>query len=187
MNTPKITRWNLDPAHSSAEFAVRHMMIATVRGHFGDISGTMELNEEDPAASKVDVTIDVSSIDTRQEQRDTHLRSADFFDVQNFPTMRFVSKRVDGNPSGAFKIIGDLTIRGATNEIVLDAESTGLVKDPWGNTRTGFAAKGKLNRSDFGLTWNQVLEAGGFAVSNEVKLAIDAEFVQATAEAAEAA
>ena len=186
-NTTKVTTWTVDGAHAEVGFSVRHLMISTVRGRFGGISGTVTFDETKPAASKVDVTIDVSTIDTRQEQRDGHLRSPDFFDVANHPTMRFVSKRVDGNLDGEFKVVGDLTIRGTTREVTLDVTAEGRGKDPWGNLRAGFSAKGKINRSEFGLTWNQALEAGGVAVSDEVKLLIDVELIRQNAEVSAAA
>ncbi|HEY9229513.1 MAG TPA: YceI family protein, partial [Gemmatimonadaceae bacterium] len=149
------TTWTLDPTHAEVGFSVRHLMISTVRGRFGGVSGTITVDEGDPKSAKVDVTIDVNSIDTRQEQRDGHLRSPDFFDVANFPTMRFVSKRVDGDTNGDFKLIGDLTIRGVTREVALDVSNEGRGSDPWGNYRAGFSAKGSIRRGDFGLTWNQ--------------------------------
>lgn len=179
--------WTVDPAHAEVGFSVRHLMISTVRGRFGAVNGTVTLDEANPSASKVDVTIDVTSIDTRQEQRDAHLRSPDFFDVENFPTMHFVSKKVVGNVTEEFKLIGDLTIRGVTKEVTLDVTAEGRGKDPWGNERAGFSAKGKITRSEFGLTWNQMLEAGGVAVSDEVKLAIDAEVVRQKADVSIAA
>lgn len=179
--------WTVDATHAEVGFSVRHLMISTVRGRFGAVNGTVTLDEVNPKASKVDVTIDVTSIDTRQEQRDAHLRSPDFFDVANFPTMHFVSKRIVGDVTDEFKVIGDLTIRGITKEVTLEAKAEGRGMDPWGNERMGFSAKGKITRSEFGLTWNQVLEAGGVAVSDDVKLAIDAEIVRQKADASVAA
>lgn len=178
MTTTNTTTWAIDASHAEVGFSVRHLMISTVRGRFGGISGTVTLDESNPNASKVDVSIDVSTIDTRQEQRDAHLRSADFFDVANYPTMHFVSKRIDGDVTDEFKVIGDLTIRGVTREVTLDVKAEGRGKDPWGGERAGFSAKGKLNRADFGLTWNQALEAGGVVVGDEVKLTIDAEVIK---------
>jgi polyisoprenoid-binding protein YceI len=153
-------------------------MIATVRGRFGAVIGTVELDEARSSAAKIDVTVDVASIDTRQEQRDNHLRSPDFFDAAQFPTMHFTSKRIEGDISDEFRVIGDLTIRGVTHEVALDVTAEGRVRDPWGNDRAGFSAKGKISRGAFGLTWNQVLEAGGVAVGDEVKLSIDVELVK---------
>jgi polyisoprenoid-binding protein YceI len=180
-NTTKST-WTIDAAHAEVGFAVRHLMISTVRGRFGALNGTVTLDETNPKGSKVDVTIDVTSIDTRQEQRDAHLRSPDFFDAANFPTMHFVSKKVVGDVTDEFQLIGDLTIRGVTKEVTLDVKAEGRGMDPWGNERAGFSAKGKISRGEFGLTWNQVLEAGGVTVSDEVKLAIDAEIVRQKAD-----
>ena len=178
------TKWQLDPAHSNVEFAVKHLMIATVRGRFAAVNGTLEVDEKNPTNAKVDVTIAVASIDTRQEQRDAHLRSGDFFDAERFPTMHFVSKRVDGDPRGEFKVVGDLTIRDVTREITLNVTSEGLGKDPWGGYRAGFSATGKVDRREYGLTWNQTLETGGIVVGDEIKLTVDAEFVQQAAQAA---
>ncbi len=172
--------WQIDPAHSHVEFAVRHLMISTVKGRFGDVSGTLEVNPADPAKSVVDVTINVTSIDTREAQRDTHLRSADFFDVERFPTMRFKSTRISGDGDD-FKVIGDLTIRDITREVTLEVTSEGQGKDPWGNERAGYSAKGKINRADFGLTWNQALETGGVLVGNEIKISIDVEVIKQAA------
>jgi polyisoprenoid-binding protein YceI len=170
--------WTIDPTHAELAFAVRHLMLATVRGRFGAVSGTVTVDESDLKATKVDVTVDVGSIDTRQEMRDNHLRSADFFDAANHPTMHFVSKRIEGDPTGSFRLIGDLTIRGTTQEITLDVTAEGRAKDPWGNDRAGFSATGKLSREAFGLKWNQALEAGGVAVGDEVKLTLDFEIVR---------
>lgn len=172
-----VTTWAVDPTHAEVAFAVKHLMIATVRGRFGALSGTVTIDEAQPSNSKVDVTVDVTSIDTRQEMRDNHLRSADFLDVENHPTMHFVSKRVEGDINGKFKVAGDLTIRGTTREITLDVVNEGRVLDPWGGTRIGITATGKLNRSDYGLTWNVALEAGGVTVGEEVKISIEAELV----------
>lgn len=180
MNTfvtaPSQTRWALDPAHSSVEFAVRHLMIATVKGRFADVQGTVVLDSDDPTRSKVDVTIGAASIDTRMPQRDDHLRSADFFDVEHFPTLTFKSRTVTVNGED-LKVVGDLTIRGVSREVVLDVTSQGRQADPWGGLRAGFEARARIKRSDFGLTWNQALEAGGVAVGDEVKITIDAELI----------
>jgi polyisoprenoid-binding protein YceI len=176
------TTWTIDPAHAEIGFAVRHLMIATVRGRFGAVSGTVTVDEQNPRNSRVDVTVDVNSIDTRQEMRDNHLRSPDFFDVEKYPTMRFVSKRVEGDVRGEFRVVGDLTIRGVTREVTLTASLEGQTKDPWGNERAGFSASGKINRREFGLNWNQALETGGVMVGDEVKLTIDVELVHQAAE-----
>jgi polyisoprenoid-binding protein YceI len=187
MSNANITTWNVDPTHAELAFAVRHLMLSTVRGRFGAVTGTVQVDETNPANSKIDVTIDVASIDTRQEMRDNHLRSADFFDVENHPKLHFVSKKIEGDTTGEFHVVGDLSIRGTTREIKLEASLQGRAMDPWGNDRAGFEAKGKLSRADFGLTWNQALEAGGVAVGDEVKITIDVELVKAPTEAPVAA
>jgi polyisoprenoid-binding protein YceI len=169
--------WTVDPMHAEVGFAVRHLMISTVRGRFGRVAGTVQLDEQRPENAKIDVEIDVTSIDTRQDQRDGHLRSPDFFDAEHHPTMHFASTGIEGDVSGDFTITGDLTIRGNTRPVTLQASAEGRGRDPWGNDRAGFSATGKLNRSDFGLTWNQVLEAGGVTVGDEVKLSIDVELI----------
>jgi polyisoprenoid-binding protein YceI len=171
------TTWSIDAAHSSVEFAVKHLMISTVRGRFPDLTGTVQLDSEHPNNSTIDVAVNVASIDTRQEQRDEHLRSADFFDVANFPALTFKSTRVrrDGDD---FQIDGELTIRGVTRPVTLHATEEGRTRDPWGGERIGYSATTKINRRDFGLTWNQVLEAGGFAVGDEVKITVDVELVK---------
>jgi polyisoprenoid-binding protein YceI len=176
-----VTTWTIDPVHSGVEFAVKHLMIANVKGHFTDVSGTLSGDIDSPENFSLDVKIGVASIDTRQEQRDAHLRSPDFFDAENFPTIEFKGKRVEGDVSDEFKLYGDLTIRGTTREIALDVTNEGAAKDPWGGSRMGFSAKGKFDRRDFGLTWNQALEAGGVAVSHDVKISIDAEFTAVAA------
>ena len=175
---PETTTWQLDASHSSIGFSVKHLMIATVKGSFGKYEASFRGDEQDLAKASVTATIDTASIDTSNEQRDGHLRSADFFDTEKYPTITFTGKRIEGNPFGDFKIIGDLTIHGVTKEIALDATFEGRAKDPWGNSRLGYAAKGKINRSDFGLNWNQALEAGGVLVSEEVKISIEASFVR---------
>lgn len=182
-----LTTWTVDPAHAEIGFAVRHLMISTVRGRFGAVSGTVTVDEQNPHNSKVDVTVDIGSIDTRQEMRDNHLRSADFFDVEKYPTMHFVSKRIEGDLKGEFRVLGELTIRGITRDVTLNATLEGRTKDPWGNERAGFSASGKINRHDFGLNWNQALETGGVMVGDEVKLTIDVELVHQAAEKAAAA
>lgn len=172
------TRWQIDPAHSAAEFAVRHLMISTVKGRFADVKGTVSVDGANSSNVDVDVTIAVASIDTREAKRDAHLRSADFFDAEKYPTITFKSKRADGDMDGDFKLIGDLTVHGVTREVTLNAESSGSVKDPWGGERSGFAATTKVNRKDFGLTWNVALEAGGVMVSDDVKISIEVELVK---------
>jgi polyisoprenoid-binding protein YceI len=169
------TVWTVDPAHAELAFSVRHLMINNVRGRFGKVEGTVIADNANLNDSKIDVTIDVNSIDTRQEMRDNHLRSADFFDAANHPTMHFVSKRIIGDVTKDFQIVGDLTIRGTTREIELKARLEGRGKDPWGNERAGFSLTGSLDRHDYGLNWNTALEAGGVTVGAEVKITIDVE------------
>jgi polyisoprenoid-binding protein YceI len=178
--------WHIDPAHTNAQFAVRHLMISTVRGRFGAVSGTVTIDPSNPARSTADITIDVNSIDTREPQRDAHLKSADFFDVARWPTMTFRGRRVEGDPKKKFRLIGDLTIKDVTREVVLEAESQGQGPDPWGNYRAGFEAEARLDRRDFGLLWNQVLETGGFVVGDEVKITIDVELIRKAEQAAAA-
>lgn len=172
------TTWTIDGAHSAAEFAVRHLMISTVKGHFSKVSGTVLTDEAHPDRPVVDITIDAASIDTREPKRDAHLRSADFLEVEKFPTITFKAKMVKGSTDGEFTLPGDLTIRGVTRPVVLKVESSGRVNDPWGGERAGFAATTKINRKDFGLTWNVALEAGGVMVSDEVKISIEVELVK---------
>jgi polyisoprenoid-binding protein YceI len=174
----ELVTWNVDPAHSHIEFAIRHLMISTVKGRFTDVKGTVKSDDLDPAKGDVDITIDVASIDTREAQRDAHLRSADFFNADKFPTITFKSRRIQNRNGDSFKLVGDLTIRGVTREVVLDVTSEGRAKDPWGGERAGFTASGKINRSDFGLTWNQALETGGVLVGDDVKISIDVELIK---------
>jgi len=173
-----LTTWSIDPAHSHVEFAVRHLMISTVKGRFTDVSGAVRSHDADPAKGDVDIKIGIASIDTRESQRDAHLRSGDFFDAEKFPTITFKSRRIDDVKGEIFKIVGDLTIHGVTREVVLDVTSEGRGKDPWGGERAGFSATTKIKRSDFGLTWNQLLETGGVAVGDDVKISIDVELVK---------
>lgn len=176
--TQTTTRWNIDPAHSEIGFAAKHMMISTVRGRFSEISGYIEFEEGAPEDSKIDVEIDVASVDTRQEPRDEHLRSADFFDAENHPVMKFVSTKVDKVKGNEYKVTGDLTIRGTTKPVTLDATFEGVHPDPWGGTRAGFTATGKINRHDFGLNWNAAIEAGGVVVGPEIKIQLEVEAVK---------
>ncbi|MBR9990090.1 MAG: YceI family protein [Gemmatimonadetes bacterium] len=171
--------WRIDADHTQVWFSVRHMMFATVKGQFPAVSGELKLDEKDPAQSVIDVQLDASKVDTHNEQRDTHLRSGDFFDVENHPELTFVSTRVDALGGSKYRITGDLTIRGNTREVVLDAEETGRGKDPWGQEKIGFTASTSINRKDYGLTWNQALEAGGVLVSDEVKISIDGQAIRA--------
>ena len=179
--------WQIDAAHTNVEFAVKHLMISNVKGRFGDVNGTLSGSLEDPADFALDVTIDTQSIDTRQAQRDAHLRSPDFFDVENFPTIKFVGKSITGDVTGEFTLVGELTIRDVTREIALDVTNEGSLTDPWGNARIGFSAKTRIDRKDFGLQWNQALEAGGFVVGDEIKISVDVELTAVAAESTAAA
>jgi len=171
--------WTIDPDHSSVGFKVRHLMVSNVRGNFEKYSGLVDLDDKDITKSKVDVTIDPNSINTNVQKRDEHLRSADFFDVARYPSMTFVSKKWSHGAKGALKVTGDLTIHGVTREVVLDvAPFSKESKDPWGNTRTGTSASTKINRKDFGLTWNKSMEAGGVLVGDEVDISIDVEMIR---------
>ena len=175
-----ITTWNIDPAHSVAEFKVKHMMISNVKGRFSKVSGVLFFDETDLANSRVEVTIEAASIQTGEEQRDAHLRSADFFDVERFPTLNFKSKGVHIVRDGELSVEGELTIHGVTRKISFAVEGpTPPSKDPWGNTRVAISASTKINRKDFGLTWNAALETGGILVGEEVTINIDAQFVKA--------
>lgn len=177
------TSWQIDPAHTSVEFGVRHLMISTVKGRFGDIAGTVTLDANDVASPFIDVTLQTASIDTRQEQRDAHLRSPDFFDVEKWPVINFRSTGIVGDTDSEFQVMGDLTIKGVTREIILEVTREGQGSDPWGNFRAAFSAKGKIDRRDFGLTYNQVLETGGVVVGEEIKIAVEVEFTAAPNEA----
>ena len=173
------TQWQIDPAHSAAHFSVRHLMISNVRGEFGKVSGNVVLDLSDPAKSTVEVSVDTTSIDTREPQRDEHLRSADFFDVANHPAITFRSKKITAAGADHFKLTGDLTIRGVTGSVTFDVEGPApAVKDPWGNVRTGVSATAKINRKDFGLVWNALTEAGGVVVGDEVSITFEAELIQ---------
>jgi polyisoprenoid-binding protein YceI len=172
------TTWNIDNSHTLVEFSVRHLMISTVKGRFGEVSGKVVAHDADPAQAQIDVTINAASIDTREPQRDAHLRSADFFDAENFPTLTFRSTRIEKASGDDLKVTGDLTIRGTTREVVLDVTSEGRVKDPWGGERAGYSATTKIKRSDYGLTWNVALEAGGVVVGDDIKIALEVELVK---------
>jgi polyisoprenoid-binding protein YceI len=175
---PARTTWSIDPAHTNVEFAVRHLMITTVKGRFTAVEGTAVLDEANPAASTVEITVQVASIDTREPQRDAHLRSADFFDAEKYPTLTFRSSGVQEATADGFTLTGDLTLHGVTRPVTLDVLQEGRARDPWGGERAGYAATTRIKRSDFGLTWNQLLETGGLAVSDEVKISLDVELVK---------
>lgn len=179
------TRWEIDASHSRASFSIRHFMISNVRGEFPKVSGVVMLDDKDPTKSTVEAVIDASSINTNEADRDKHLKSPDFFDVANHPTITFKSKKVTKAGKNKYKVLGDLTIKGVTKEATLDVEDlTEPVKDPWGNTKRGAAATTKINRQDYGLKWNVALEKGGLAVGDEVKITLDVELVQKDAAAA---
>jgi len=184
MTTKNTGTYTIDPTHSNVEFAVKHMMITTVKGRFGDVKGTVEIPET--GEPKADVTIGVASIDTRVEARDNHLRSPDFFNVEQYPEMRFVSTKAQKTDDG-YKLTGDLSLHGVTRAVTLNVVEEGAGVDPWGNQKIAFSATGKFNRSDFGLNWNAALETGGVLVSDEVKLSIDAQLVKQQAKAEKAA
>jgi polyisoprenoid-binding protein YceI len=177
----------VDIAHSEIGFTVRHMMFAKVRGHFGKWTSTLVYDPADPTKSNVTAQIDAASIDTGEAQRDGHLRTADFLNTEKFPAITFKSKRVERAGEGRYKVIGDLTIRDATHEVTLDVEQTGSGKDPWGNSRIGFQAKTAINRSQWGLVWNQVLEAGAVLVSDRVDIEVEAQVIVAAAKTSAAA
>jgi len=174
----KRTTWSVDPAHSSVEFAVKHMMFTTVRGRFTRFQIDPQFDEVDPERSSVEVRIDAASIDTRNADRDAHLRSPDFLNAEQFPTITFKSRRVEKVEEGHYRIVGDLTIRDVTREVVLDAGFGGIAKGPWGNSVATFSAETRINRKDFGLVWNVALETGGWLVGDEVKIAVEVELVK---------
>jgi polyisoprenoid-binding protein YceI len=176
--TAAATTWKIDPAHTNAEFSVRHLMISSVKGRFAEVSGSVVKDAAAPAKSQVEITINTASLDTREPQRDGHLRSADFFDVEKFPTITFRSTRIDGSLDGDFKLVGNLTIKDVTREVVLEVTPEGAVTDPWGGQRVGYSATTKIKRSEFGLTWNLVLEAGGVTVGEDVKISLDVELLK---------
>lgn len=171
--------WNFDPSHSQIGFAVRHMLISKVRGAFTKWSGSVDLDESRIEDSFVSVSIDAASVDTSEPKRDEHLRSPDFFDVASHPTITFASTRVNDLGNGSLEVVGDLTIKGVTREATLQVTETGRGTDPWGGQRIGFEAKVTINRRDFGLTWNQALEAGGVLVGDKVEIALDVQAVRA--------
>jgi polyisoprenoid-binding protein YceI len=174
------TTWNLDPVHSVAEFKVKHMMISNVKGQFTGITGVLTLDESQIANSRVEATIDASSIQTRDAQRDGHLKSADFFDVEKYPSLTFQSTKIERTGEDELAVTGDLTIHGVTRAVVFKVEGpTPPNKDPWGNTRIGLSADTKINRKDFGLTWNAALEAGGILVGDEVTITLDVQLIKA--------
>jgi polyisoprenoid-binding protein YceI len=175
------THWDFDKTHSSVNFSVRHLMVSKVRGQFHDWTGTLVLDDADITRSVVEVTIQAASIDTKEEKRDAHLKSADFFEVEKFPTLTFKSTKIEKVSAEEIKIHGDLTIHGITKPVVLVTEVSGIQKDPWGGTRTGFSAHTSIEREEFGLTWNAALEAGGVVVGKKVEITLEIEAVQKAA------
>lgn len=171
--------WNIDPVHSTAQFKVKHMMISNVKGEFTKITGRLELNESNITESHVEAFIDATTINTREPDRDTHLKSAEFLDVAKFPNLSFKSTQISKKGEGELSVEGDLTMHGVTRKVVFVVEGpSAATKDPWGNTRIGLSATTRVNRKDFGLNWNSVLEAGGLLVGEEVAISLDVEFVK---------
>jgi polyisoprenoid-binding protein YceI len=174
------TTWNIDPLHSVAEFKVKHMMISNVKGQFSKLTGALTLDQTDLSRSHVEASVEAASIETRDPQRDAHLKSADFFDVEKFPTLSFQSTGITRVSDGELAVEGNLTIHGVTRKVRFTAEGpTPPTKDPWGNTRVGVSATTKINRKDFGLTWNAALETGGILVGDEVTITLEVEFLKA--------
>lgn len=173
-----VATYQIDPTHSSVSFSIKHMMIAKVHGGFEKISGSLNYDAQNPSNSQVEATIDAASINTREPQRDTHLKSPDFFDVEKYPTLNFRSKRIEKD-GDELKVIGDLTIHGVTKEVTLNVEGPSAeLKDPWGNLKIGASATTKIKRKDFGLTWNAAIEAGGVLVGDDVNITLDVQFVR---------
>lgn len=173
------TAWKLDPAHTLVEFSAKHMMITTVKGRIADVDGIIYTDEKDPRNSSVEVILKGASLDTRNDQRDQHLRSGDFLNVEKFPEIRFKSTSIKGDKDN-FKLTGDLSIRDVTRAITLDVEYHGRNKDPWGGERVGFSASGKIDRRKFGLLWNQALETGGVLVGNDIRINVEVQAVKTT-------
>jgi polyisoprenoid-binding protein YceI len=180
VTAPAITTWNIDPAHSHAQFKVKHMMISNVKGEFSSITGTLKYDEQNVANSQVEASIDATTINTREPQRDTHLKSADFFDVEKFPRLTFKSTKVEKSGEGELSVAGDLTIHGVTRNVIFTVEGpTDAMKDPWGNLRLGLSATTRINRKEFGLVYNAALETGGILIGEEVTITLDVEFIKA--------
>ena len=176
---PSTSSWQIDPVHSTAQFKVRHLMISNVKGEFTSIKGTLHLDSSDVTKSTVEAIIDTNSINTREPQRDAHLKSADFLEIEKFPNITFKSSKISKEEGGEFAVEGDLTIHGVTRSVTLDVEAPSAPqKDPWGGLRIGIEATTKINRKDFGLVWNATLETGGFMVGDEVTVALDVQFIK---------
>lgn len=179
-NPASTITWKIDPAHSGAEFKVRHMMISNVKGSFSSLSGALVENTVDPTQSTVEATIDIATVNTGDAQRDGHLKSGDFFDAEKYPTMHFRSTQVEKKGEGEYKVTGDLTLHGVTKPVVFDVDGPSTPgKDPWGNTRIGLSATTKINRKDFGLSYNAALETGGILIGEDVTISLEVQFVQA--------
>lgn len=178
MEAGTATTWQIDPQHTQVEFEVKHMMFAKVRGRFEGVEGTLEIAPDNIGDSRVEAVVEAASINTGQAQRDEHLRSADFFDVERFPELRFKSRRVERREDGRLVLTGDLTMRGETREVSFDVEESGKGSDPWGNERAGFRAEATIDRQDFGLKWNQALETGGILVGNTVRIVLEVQAVR---------
>jgi polyisoprenoid-binding protein YceI len=177
-----LATWQIDPAHSSAHFAVRHMMVANVRGEFSRVTGTVVLEPSNPATARAEAVIDAAGIQTREPARDQHLRSADFLDVERFPTITYRSLEVQTREDGGFQVAGELTLHGVTRPVTLAVEPPSAeTRDPYGSIRVGTSASAKIDRRDFGLTWNAVLEAGGVLVGNEIRITLDVELIRSAA------
>ncbi|MEO8288518.1 MAG: YceI family protein [Chloroflexota bacterium] len=174
-STSAVTTWAFDPSHTTVEFSAKHLMVTTVKGHFGPVTGTIQLDESDVTKSVIDATIDVAGLHSRDEKRDGHLRSADFFDAEKYPTATFKSTRIESKGGDDYVVYGDLTVRDVTSEIALNATFDGKATTPWGAEVVAFHATGKLNRKDFGLTWNVALEKGGMLVGDNINISIDVE------------
>ena len=175
-----VTTWKLDPAHSVAEFKVKHMMISNVKGTFTGLSGTLQLDEIDRTHSAVEASIDVNTINTGDAQRDGHLKSADFFDAEKYPAITFKSTNIDSTGGPDYEVTGDFTLRGVTKPVILKVEDVSTPsKDPWGNQRIGLSATTKINRKDFGLGWNAALETGGVLVGEDVTITLEVQFIKA--------
>lgn len=172
------TNWNMDPTHSEMGFKVKHMMITNVSGSFGSFNATAKTEGDDFSTAEIEFTADIATVNTGNEQRDGHLKSADFFDAENHPQIKFASNKVEKKGEGEYVVHGDLTIRGVAKPVAFQAELGGIGKDPWGNEKAGFSISGKINRTDFGLNWNAALEAGGVLVSEEVKFNGELQFVR---------
>jgi len=171
--------WQIDPTHSGVDFMVTHLMISKVRGRFANVAGSV-VSDGTLDGSRIEVEIDAASIDTHEDARDAHLRSADFFNVEQYPKIRFVSTSIKAKGDDEFRVMGDVTIRDVTRPVEMDVTREGTTRDPWGNDRAGFSGTLRIDRRDFGLTWNQTLELGGIMVSNDVKLTVDAELTRKT-------